>query len=261
MLTITQAQIDTWLALFWWPYLRLLGLMLTDPFYSSRSIPARVRIGLSIFLVLLIAPNLQPLPAVPLSSASGFLIVARELAIGLAMGFVVRIMFSCMEMAGHLAGLQMGLGFATFYDPQHSTNVPIIAQFFSVFTLLVYLSFNGHLIMLQALFDSYAQLPIQTGLPGAQGFRMVAEFGSIIFRAGVMISLPVLGALLITNLAIGVMTRAAPQLNVFAVGFPITLGIGFAALYMMLPYLVPHLESLITTVAHFIGQLMSGFSR
>jgi len=261
VLTITQIQIDAWMALFWWPYLRLLGLMLADPFYSSRTIPVRVRVALSILLVLLIAPNLQPMPAVPLSSASGFLIAARELAIGLAMGFVVRIMFSCMEMAGHLAGLQMGLGFATFYDPQHSTNVPIVAQFLSIFTLLVYLSLNGHLILLQALFDSYAQLPVQGGLPNGQGFRMVAEFGAIIFRAGVMISLPVLGALLVTNLAIGVMTRAAPQLNVFAVGFPITLGIGFAALYMILPYLIPHLESLITTSVRFIAQMMGGFSR
>ena len=261
MLTVTQIQIDTWLALFWWPYLRLLGLMLADPFYSSRTIPTRVRIGLSILLVLLIAPGLQPLPAVPLSSAAGFLIAVREMAIGLAMGFVVRIMFSCMEMAGHLAGLQMGLGFATFYDPQHSTNVPIVAQFLSVFTLLVYLSLNGHLILLQALFDSYAQLPIHTGLPSGDGFRMVAEFGAIIFRSGVMIALPVLGALLITNLTIGVMTRAAPQLNVFAVGFPITLSIGFAALYMMLPYLAPHLEALITTVVRFIAQMMGGFSR
>lgn len=261
MLTVTQAQIDGWLALFWWPYLRLLGLMLSEPFYSSRSIPARVRIGLSIFLTILIAPNLQPLPDVPVVSAAGFLIAVRELAIGVAMGFVVRIIFSAMEMAGHLAGLQMGLGFATFYDPQHSTNVPIIAQFFSLFTLLVYLAFNGHLIMLQALFDSYAQLPIQSGLPNGQGFRMVAEFGAIIFRAGVMLSLPVLGALLVTNLSIGVMTRAAPQLNVFAVGFPITLGIGFVALYMMLPYLIPHVDSLLGTVSRFIVQLLGGFSR
>jgi flagellar biosynthetic protein FliR len=164
-------------------------------------------------------------------------------------------------MAGHLAGLQMGLGFATFYDPQHSTNVPIIAQFASLLMLLVFLSMNGHLMMLQVLFDSYVQLPIQAGLPNGDGFRMLAEFGAIIFRAGVMLSLPVMGALLVTNLSIGVMTRAAPQLNVFAVGFPITLGIGFAGLYMLLPYLVPHIDSLLATATRFIPKMLEGLAR
>lgn len=261
MITLTQAQIDGWLALLWWPYLRLLGLMLTDPFYSSRSIPVRYRIAFAILLTILIAPNLQPLPQVPVISPEGILIAVRELLVGLAIGYVVRLFFTGMEMAGHVSGLQMGLGFATFYDPQHSTNVPIMAQFVSLFTLLVYLAMNGHLFTLQALLDSYAQLPIRASLPGGEGFRMVADFGAVIFRAGVMFSLPVLGALLITNLAIGVMTRAAPQLNVFAVGFPITLGVGFAALYLTLPYLVPHIDSLMGTMSRFIVQLMVAFAR
>lgn len=260
MWTVTQAQIDGWLALFWWPFLRIFGLMIVDPFYSNRSIPVRVRIGLSILLAVLVAPSMQDLPSVPVVSPQGMLILAKELLIGAAIGFVVRLLFSSLEMAGHLAGLQMGLGFATFYDPQHSTNVPIIAQLMSLLMLLVFLAFNGHLIMLRALFDSFVQLPIEAAPAGASGFLLVAQFGEIIFRVGLMLSLPVLAALLVTNLAIGVMTRAAPQLNVFAIGFPITLAIGAVALYLLLPFLLPHIDALLGEITRFYLKMLDSFA-
>lgn len=256
IITLSQTQIDAWLALFWWPYLRIVGLFLTDPFFSSNAIPVRLRIAFTIMLALLISPSLSALPIVPIVSPEGLLIIIKELVIGISMGFVVRLIFTGMEMAGHLAGLQMGLGFASFYDPQHSTNVPIISQTLSLFMLLVFLAMNGHLIMLRALFESYAQLPISTVIPSAGGLRLIADYGAIIFRAGVMLSLPVLAALLVTNLAIGVMTRAAPQLNVFAIGFPITLGIGAASLYLTLPFLVPHIELMLGDATRFFLKLL-----
>lgn len=259
MFNFTQGQVEIWLALFWWPFLRIFGLLLVDPFFSSRAIPVRVRIGFCILLVILIAPNLEPMPQVPVVSPQGLIIVLRELLIGVSMGFVVRLMFTAMEMAGHIAGLQMGLGFATFYDPQHSTNVPIIAQTMSLFMLLVFLAFNGHLMILRALIESYAQLPISAQMPGAGGFKLMADYGAIIFKAGVLLSLPVLAALLVTNLAIGVMTRAAPQLNVFAIGFPITLAIGFLALYLSLPLLVPHIEVMLGDVMRFFLKLLHAY--
>ncbi|MBS1157398.1 MAG: flagellar biosynthetic protein FliR [Proteobacteria bacterium] len=259
MFTFTQGQINAWLALFWWPFLRIFGLFLTDPFFSSRVIPVRVRIGFSIMLALLIAPGLVDVPVVSVVSPEGLLIALKELLIGLSIGFVVRLVFTGMEMAGHLSGLQMGLGFASFYDPQHSTNVPIVAQVLSLFMLLVFLAFNGHLIVLRALFESYAQLPISTGLPGAGGLRLMADYGAIVFRAGVMLSLPVVAVLLVTNLAIGVMTRAAPQLNVFAIGFPITLGIGLGTLYLLLPFLVPHVDALLGEMTRFWIKLLHAY--
>lgn len=252
----TQAQVDAWMALFWWPYLRIFGVLIVDPFFSNNAIPVRVRVGFSILLALLLAPNLGPLPQVAVVSPEGLIIVLRELLIGLSIGFVVRIVFSTMEMAGQLAGLQMGLGFASFYDPQHAANTGIVAQFLGLFMLLVFLALNGHLIVLRALIESFVQLPISTSLPGAGGMKMVADYGAVIFRAGVMLSLPVLAALLITNLAIGVMTRAAPQLNVFAIGFPITIAIGAVALYLSLPLLVPHIEAMLADMTRFFLKLM-----
>lgn len=260
MFNFTQGQVEIWLALFWWPFLRLFGLLIVDPFFSSKAIPVRVRVGFCILLVILVAPNLAPMPQVPVVSPEGLIIALKELLIGVSIGFVVRLMFTAMEMAGHIAGLQMGLGFATFYDPQHSTNVPIVAQTMSLFMVLVFLAFNGHLIVLRALIESYAQLPISTQVPSAGGFRLMADYGVIVFRAGVLLSLPVLASLLVTNLAIGVMTRAAPQLNVFAIGFPITLGIGFLALYLSFPMLVPHVEAMIGDATRFFLKLLRAYS-
>ena len=261
MITVTQAQIEIWLALFWWPFLRIFGLLLADPFFSSRSIQVKIRVALAILLSILVGPLLPALPTVPVVSPEGMLIAIRELIVGLAMGFVMRLIFTSVEMAGHLSGLQMGLGFASFYDPQSATNSLVISQFMSLFMLLAFLSVGGHLVVLRVLIDSMVQLLLGNVRVSADGFKLLADYGAIIFRTGVLLALPVLAALLITNLAIGVMTRAAPQLNVFAVGFPLTLGVGFAALYFSLPMLVPHIDQAISNYTRYIGQVLMAFSQ
>lgn len=261
MITVTQAQIEVWLALFWWPFLRIFGLMLVDPFFSSRSIQVKIRVGLAIILSILVGPLLPALPSVPVVSPEGMLIAIRELLVGISMGFVMRLIFSSVEMAGHLSGLQMGLGFASFYDPSNASNSLVISQLMSLFMLLAFLSVGGHLVVLRVLIDSMVQLPLGSFKVSGSGFQMIANYGAVIFRTGVLLSLPVLAALLITNLAIGVMTRAAPQLNVFAVGFPLTLGVGFAAMYYSLPMLVPHIDQAINNYTRFIGQILLAFSQ
>ncbi|WP_410497441.1 flagellar biosynthetic protein FliR [Chitinibacter sp. S2-10] len=259
MWVVTQAQIEIWLATFWWPFLRIMGMLLADPFFSSRRIPSPVRVGLGILLTLLIVPALPPMPSVPVVSPDGMLIAARELILGFAIGFVMRLVFTAVEMAGHLAGLQMGLGFASFYDPHNSGNTLVMAQLMSLMMILLFLSLNGHLMMLRVLLESMVQLPVGQIQLNAKGFELIALYGSMIFRVAVMLSLPVLAVLLITNLSIGVMTRAAPQLNVFAIGFPITLGIGFAALYYSLPMMVPQIDQLLSETPRMIGKFMKAF--
>ncbi|WP_047390836.1 MULTISPECIES: flagellar biosynthetic protein FliR [Chitinibacter] len=261
MWVVTQAQIELWLALFWWPFLRILGLMLADPFFSSRRIPIRVRVPLAIALAIVVAPALPPMPSVPVVSPDGMLIAMRELLVGVAMGFVMRLTFTAVEMAGHLAGLQMGLGFASFYDPQNASNTLAVAQLLSLLMLLMFLAVNGHLLMLRILLESLIQLPVGQVQLNARGFELLALYGGVIFRTGVLLSLPVLAVLLITNLAIGVMTKAAPQLNVFAIGFPLTLGIGFAALYYSLPLLGPQIETLLATSSKVIAQILQAFGQ
>ncbi|TJZ72906.1 flagellar biosynthetic protein FliR [Chitiniphilus eburneus] len=260
MLTITQAQIDMGLALFWWPFLRLLGFMLADPFYSNRAIKVQVRVSLCILLAVLIAPTLPPPPPFPVVSAQGFLIALNQLLIGVAIGFMVRLFFTAVEMAGNIAGLQMGMGFAMFYDPQNAANTPVVAQFFSFVNILVFLALNGHLIMLRVMIDSFTQLPPMAQPLGAVGFKLLAEQGGQIFRIGLLLALPVVGTLLVTNLSIGVMTRAAPQLNVFAIGFPLMLALGFVALYFTLPYLAPHIAQLVNGLTRLAENLITAFA-
>jgi flagellar biosynthesis protein FliR len=247
VLSVTTAQLYAWLAAFMWPLARVLALVGTAPIMGSPSLPARVKIGLAIAITLVLAPALGPMPEVPPFSGAGMLILGQQIVIGLAMGLVMRIVFVSVDMAGEIAGLQMGLGFATFYDPQARTSSPVLAQFMGLLATLIFLSLNGHLLVISTLAESFAALPISADAPSALGWRTLAEWGSAIFLAGLLMSLPILAALLVTNISIGILTRAAPQLNMFAVGFPITLGIGLIVLALVLPYLAPGVERLIHT--------------
>ena len=258
--TVSQAQINLWLGIFWWPFCRIFGFFLADPFYSSKSITVKLRVGLAILISLVIVPVLPAMPQVPVVSPEGILIVINQFLIGIAIGYIVRIIFSAIEMAGHLAGLQMGLGFASFYDPVHATSVPIVAQFLSLMTILVFLALNGHLMVLQTLLNSFTTLPVRVEPLSGLGFKLLADYGALIFRAGVLLSLPVIGSLLVTNLAVGVMTRAAPQLNVFAVGFPLMMGIGLGAMYLSLPYMPAHIEIMLNEGSRFATRMLQAFS-
>lgn len=239
MLTFTSAQFGAWLAAFIWPFTRILALIATDPILGGTSVSIRVKVALAVLITLVLVPVLPPPPAVDPGSPAGLLILGQQVIIGAAMGLTMRIVFGAVEMAGHLSGLQMGLGFATFFDPINASQVSVVSQFLGMFTTLVFLSINGHLMVLSALAESFRVLPIAAGPLSEMGWRALAGWGGQIFLVGVLLAFPVVAALLITNLAIGVMTRAAPQLNIFAVGFPLTLGAGFLVLYLSLPYLTP----------------------
>ncbi|MCW5620543.1 MAG: flagellar biosynthetic protein FliR [Burkholderiales bacterium] len=260
MIQITTAQWYAWIATFMFPFLRVLGLLLADPLFGNRTTPMAAKVGLAIFVTLLLAPVLPPVPQVEPASAEGVLIAVQQLLIGLAMGFAVRIALTAAEMAGQLAGLQMGLGFAVFFDPRSSAQTAVVGQFVGLFTILVFLSINGHFVVLTVLAESFRLLPVDIGPISALGWRTLVEWGGIIFSAGVLISLPVVGALLIANVAVGIMSRAAPQLNLFAVGFPITLMTGFVALYLAAPYIGPALAGLFEQAMSAIGRLLDGLS-
>lgn len=244
MLTISSAQLDLWLAGFIWPFVRILALVATDPFFGNRSVPKRVKVGFSVLLTLILSPVLGSMPHVSPGSAEGILIMVQQIMIGISMGLAMRIVFASFEMAGHLAGLQMGLGFATFFDPQRGAQVQAVSTFTGLLALLLFLSMNGHLVVIRALAESFYVLPVSSQTLSVTGWKTLVGWGGEIFKAGLLISLPIIAALLVTNLAMGVMSRAAPQVNLFAVGFPITLGVGFFLLYLSLPYFVPIFDQL-----------------
>ncbi len=244
MITLSSAELSTWIAAFLWPLTRILGLIATAPLFSNLSIPVRVKIGFGVMLSLVIAPTVPALPAADPMSLVGLLIVIQQLIIGLAMGFTMRIIFAAVEMAGEITGLTMGFGFATFFDPQTRARSSAIAQFLALLALMIFLATDVHLMMLSTLAESFISLPISSAPTGGNAFRQIAEMGKLIFIAGVQLSLPMVAALLLTNIALGILTRAAPQLNLFGIGFPVTLGVGFIVLMLSLPYLPTLLDRL-----------------
>lgn len=222
---------------FWWPFVRIMAVFATEPFLANRAIPRPVKVFFGLAITVAVAPILPPMPQIELFSAVGILITLNQILIGVAMGFVMRLAFTAMEMVGHLAGLQMGLGFASFFDPQNAQQLPILALMTSLVAMLLYLAFDGHLVLVSALVDSFRVMPVTAKPLSAQGFGELFRLGGIIFAYGLWLCMPVIAVLLITNLSIGVMARAAPQFNLFAVGFPITLALGLLAFYLTLPQL------------------------
>jgi flagellar biosynthetic protein FliR len=243
MISVTTAQLDAWLAAFAWPLARILALIASAPVIGNPSLPASVKIGLGLLLTVLVAPLLPPPPGLDPASATGLLILAQQVLIGLAMGFAMQVVFWAAEMAGELIGLQMGLGFATLYDASVPGFIPILGQYLGIVVSLAFLAIDGHLLLLSALVESFQVLPFAP-LSAPSGLRALVAWGGSIFSYSVALSLPLLAALLITNLALGVLTRAAPQLNIFAVGFPLTILVGMLALALTMPYFAPSLERL-----------------
>jgi flagellar biosynthesis protein FliR len=237
MITLTSAQLNALIAGFLWPLTRILGLIATAPLFGNVSIPARVKIVLGGLLAMVIAPTVPALPAMDPMSLAGLLILTQQLVIGAAMGFAMRVVFAAVEMAGEICGMTMGLGFASFFDPQSQGHSSAISQFLSLLLLMIYLATNLHLVLLSTLADSFQTMPIAATPIGISGFHHIAAWGGRIFSAGVQLSLPIVAALLVTNVALGILTRAAPQLNLFAIGFPVTIGVGFMMITLTLPYL------------------------
>lgn len=245
MINISSAELNALLSAFLLPLARILALVLSSPIFNHPALPLRVQVGLAMMITLVVAPTLvAPSAAIDPGSLQGLLILAQQIVIGLAMGFAIRITFVAVEAAGELAGLQMGLGYATFFDPQVAGHIPVIGRFLGLVGTLVFLSLDGHLQIIYFLSLSFSAMPIDASTLQAPTFLMLVHWGGEIFRAGVLLALPLLASLLIANLALGVLTRAAPQLNLFAVGFPLTLALGLIMLSLALPLLGPALERL-----------------
>lgn len=246
MIELTTAQWNLLLATYLYPFVRVMGYISADPVLGNRTVPIRLKIGLALAISVAIAPTLGPLPAIEPASPAGLAILAQQVFIGVAIGFAVRVILAAVEMAGQMIGLQMGLGFATFFDPQTSAQVPVIGQYLGLLAILVFLSINGHALVLSTLIESFRILPIGTLGLESNGFSAFARWGAQIFLIGFTLALPVIATLLIANFGIGIISRAAPQMNIFAVGFPFTLLVGFVALYLMFPYFLPVLDRLFT---------------
>ena len=260
MIELTTAQWNLLLATYLYPFVRVMGYISADPVLGNRSVPVRLRIGLALAISVAIAPALPALPSLEPASPIGLAILAQQMLIGVAIGFAVRVIFAAVEMAGQVMGLQMGLGFATFFDPQTSAQVPVIGQYLGLMSVLVFLSINGHSLVLSTLIESFRILPIGTLGFDSNGFAAYARWGAQIFLVGFTLALPVIATLLIANFGVGIISRAAPQMNIFAVGFPFILLVGFASIYLIIPYFLPILDRQFSSGVETLVMLLRGLT-
>lgn len=247
MISLTSAQLEAWIGAFIYPLTRILALVSSAPLWGSAGLPRRTRLILGLAITIALAPALPPMPAAPPSSVTGLWILGQQILIGVGMGFAMRIVYSAIDLAGEYMGLQMGLGFATFYDPLSSSQTPVVAEFLGLLALLVFLSINGHLIYVATLAQSFTAIPVSATPLGSGSWLNLVELGGKLFAGGLLLALPLIVALMITNIALAVLTRAAPQLNLFALGFPLTLLGGFAILGLSLDYLAAPLQAIMET--------------
>ena len=236
MISFTEAQLLEWLTPLLWPFVRTLALFAGMPVFSQRAMPMRVRIGLALVITVAAQPSLPPMPATPLDALPMLLLLlAQQLLIGLSMGFAVRLVFAALEFAGEVIGLQMGLNFAGFFDPGTGSQGTSTSRFFGSMVAFLFIAVNGHLLLIQALVQSFQAFPV-----GQEPFEFLRVarphvWGAEIFRMGFWIALPLITMLMFVNLVLGVISRVAPQIGVFSVGFPLTVSIGLIGMAATLP--------------------------
>lgn len=243
MLSISTPQIEAWIAAFAYPLARILAFIAIAPLWNTTGVPRRTRLILGITIAIALAPALPPMPSVAPASLPGLWILLVQMLTGFAMGFAAKVIFSAIDLAGEFIGFQMGLSFATFYDPINAAQTPVITEFLTLLSFLLFLSLNGHLLYVATLAQSFQAIPVSAQLPGTGSWLNIVELAAKIFSTGLLLALPVIVALMITNLALAVLTRAAPQLNLFALGFPLTLMGGFTMLAISTNYLSTPLQA------------------
>lgn len=259
MISFTHAQWSALIAGVLWPFVRILALFMTAPLLGESVIQPIVKIGLAGLIALIVAPAIGPLPAVSPFSFDGLWILAQQVLIGAAMGFVMQCVFAAIEAAGEYAGLQMGLSFATLLTPNSDGSTAVLSTLLKMIAMLTFLALDGHLTMLATLVESFQTLPVAHGPLATPGWRELSAWGAQIFTMGLLLALPLVAALLIVNLALGILNRAASQLNIFAVGFPLTLATGLLVLELLMPRLWPMFQHMFMSGLDMMGRLAIDF--
>lgn len=237
MISVTEAQLAAWISPIFWPFLRTLAVFTAAPVFSSRSISIRAKVALAFFVALAAQASLQDLPTIGFNDPQALGLVIQQVGVGLAIGFAVRVVFTAVELAGEVVGFQMGLNFAAFFDPTIGAQSSAVARFFGQMTSLLFLAMNGHLMVLFAITRSFKSFPVDQNFLETLARMKLQRLGADLFASALWIALPMVGMLMFANLALGIVSRVAPQMNIFAVGFPITLVIGLISIAVTLPML------------------------
>jgi len=254
MLELSNAQIGAWVGSFLLPLFRIMAMLMFMPLIGAQLVPARVRLYLALAICLAIMPTLPDMPVIDAVSVQAFIWIAQEILIGAMFGFVLQLFFQVFTIAGQIVAMQMGLGFASMVDPANGVSVPVIGQVFTILVTLLFLAMNAHLVVFEVLAESFFTLPVGNGFFVDSYWQIVNRLGWVL-GAALLLVLPAITALLVINLAFGVMTRAAPQLNIFSIGFPLTLVLGLGIVWIGMADILAQYQVFATEALQFLREM------
>lgn len=259
MIQFTATQLNGWIAMYWWPLVRVLAFIAIAPPFANTEVPMSVKVAFGVIITVALAPMLPVPPEVSVGSYEGLWITLLQVAIGLSLGFCVQLVFSAISGAGELMSIQIGLGFATLVDPQQTESSMLLGRFLNLTAITAFIAGDGHLVLLHALFDSFTALPIATTPLANPGWQTLAQGGAIAFALAIRIALPIIAIMMIVNLGFAVLARTAQALNPFAVGISATLVVGLMLLMVMMTSLAPVVERSVMDALDLSGRAFTQF--
>jgi flagellar biosynthetic protein FliR len=257
-MTFSGAEIAAWVGTFMWPFFRIGAILFAAPIIGTRNVPVRIRLLYTLLITFLIVPTLEPVPVFDPFSMQTWFLIAQQMLIGFAMGMILQLAFAAIITGGQVIALQMGLGFASMVDPTSGMQVPMVSQFYLLATMLLFFAFQGHHVLIEVMVESFRTMPISPDGLTRDGFWTVATWGTQMFAGALLLAIPTVASLLVVNLSFGIMTRAAPQLNIFAIGFPFMVGVGFAVMWVTLPGILPQTSDILYDAFMSIREITSG---
>lgn len=257
-MNFSSAEFLSLISSYLWPLFRIAALVAAAPIIGSRVLPMRVKLIFVLALTAIIAPTLPPPPDIEMLSLNGGLVVIQQVLIGAAMGFALQLAFSAFVLGGQIMALTMGLGFASLNDPATGVVVPTVSQLYTIMVTLIFLAMNGHLVMIEVLADSFITLPVGTAGLEIDSLWTLLNWAGYMYIGAVLMAMPAIASMLVVNVGFGVMTRASPQLNIFAIGFPVIMTLGFVVIFVSLPSVVPQFTSLYQGAIEVMRSLVSG---
>ena len=257
MLELPAAEITAWIGRYLWPLFRVTAFLMAMPVIGTQLIPMRIRLGLGVLITLAIAPLLPEMPRIEGLSLAAYLLIGQQILIGVAMAFVLQLLFQVFVLAGQMMAMQMGLGFASMVDPVNGVNVAVLSQFYLMLVTLLFLAMNGHIVAIEVLVESFHTMPVALLSFDAVLLWQLVNWSVWMFAAAMLVALPAVTAILVVNFAFGIMNRAAPQLNVFSLGFPFTMVFGLLIVFISLAGFLPQFQGLteqaIMLLRQFVG--------
>lgn len=255
---ISSEEITVWVGSAMWVLVRITALIAAAPVLGSRTVPSKIKLGLAVVLTIVLLPVVPKAPAVDPLSSSAVLITANQIIIGAAMGLALQLVFAMFVIGGQIIAYQMGLGFSQMVDPQSGLQVPVVSQFYIILLTLVFFSLDGHLALIQVLSDSFISLPVGTNGLTKEGMWALVAWGSDMYVGAIQIALPAIASILLINFTFGVVSRSAPQFNIFSIGFPITMVMGFFIIMATMTTLLPHINRQLAAVFGLVKMLVAG---